>query len=124
MPEPRREKAATGRPQFAPTPEDRETCEELSGLLVPHETIARIIGIDPKTLRRHFRHELGHGRERVVAKLKAVVYGRAKLGSMRACCYLLDRMLVWPEPTEGERQPVEVRIIGGLRAIASDQGTQ
>jgi hypothetical protein len=38
-----------------PTDEQRRTVKTMSGFGVPHDNIATHIGIDPKTLRKHFR---------------------------------------------------------------------
>src|SRR5689334_7618493 len=90
----------SGRPEFIPTKHDRETALELAGLLVPHKTIAKIIGIDDKTLRRHMAEELAHGIELVSARIKSNIYAHARKGSIRANCYLADRMHLWPAPPE------------------------
>lgn len=94
----RGKKDKRGRPTFEPTAKHREQVEVLSGLFVQQATVAHLLDIDAKTLRKHFRAELDHGGERTVAKLKAIVFAAAKQGSLRACCYLLDRMgAAWPE---------------------------
>ena len=56
---------------FIPTDEQRRTVRALSGYGVPHEGIAIHIGIDAKTLRKHFQVRArpgirrGHPRQRV-----------------------------------------------------------
>ena len=47
---------------FEPTEEQRRTVKALSGYGVPQEGIAVHIGIDAKTLRKHFRDELDRNR--------------------------------------------------------------
>jgi hypothetical protein len=81
----RGKKDKRGRPTFEPTAKHREQVEVLSGLFVQQATVAHLLDIDAKTLRKHFRAELDHGGERTVAKLKAIVFAAAKQGSLRAC---------------------------------------
>jgi transposase-like protein len=50
--------------EFRPTEEQRRLVRAFAGFGVPQEDIARHIGIEPKTLRRHFREELGRSRPR------------------------------------------------------------
>ena len=47
-----------GRPAFAPSAEQRKQVETMAGYGIPEEDIALVLGIDPKTLRKHFRLEL------------------------------------------------------------------
>ena len=47
-----------GRPSHEPTPVSRRNVEALAGYGVPEVDIAGVIGIDPKTLRKHYREEL------------------------------------------------------------------
>ena len=99
----------------------RENVEVLVGLMVPEATVARTMGIDVKTLKKHFREELDHGHERTVSKLKSIIHAKAREGSIRAATYLLDRMGVWPDPENGAAAPHELKIhvIGGLAAATS-----
>ena len=46
---------------FRPTDEHRRTVKAMAGLGVPHEGIAVLIEIDPKTLRKYFHAELERG---------------------------------------------------------------
>ena len=43
-----------GRPAHVPTDENRNMVESLSGFGIPQDEIARLVGIDPKTLRFHY----------------------------------------------------------------------
>jgi len=109
-----------GRPPYSPTANDREMVERLAGLLVAQVTIANdFLKIDEKTLVKHFRSELDNGKARVIGKLKSTVYIAAiQKGSLRAACYLLDRLGVWPQPTESNGLP-KIVVYGGTHAIPS-----
>lgn len=109
------------RQPFEPTQKQRENVEILIGLMVPQEVVAHLLEIDAKTLRKHFRVELDHGHARTVSKLKAIIFGAARSGSIRASCYLLDRMNVWPIPENGaaqqQQQPMVIRVVGGAASV-------
>lgn len=57
-----------------PTPQRRRLVEALGANGVRQETIARVLGIDPKTLRKHYRNELD-------------------LGAVRATCAVAEALL-------------------------------
>ena len=50
-----------GRRGHKPDPAGRRQVEALAGYGIPEAEIAGVIGIDAKTLRKHYRHELDHG---------------------------------------------------------------
>ena len=58
-----------GRPPYEPSPKDRRILEATAGWAMPQERIARVIGIDAKTLRKHFAEELEIGSARLEAQL-------------------------------------------------------
>jgi hypothetical protein len=58
-----------GRPAYQPTDKDRRIAEALSGWSIPQDRIARVIGVDPKTLRKHFADELEMGSAKLEAQL-------------------------------------------------------
>jgi hypothetical protein len=47
-----------GRKKYEPTDKDRRTVEAMAGLGMRQDKIARVLGIDAKTLRKHFRRLL------------------------------------------------------------------
>jgi hypothetical protein len=47
-----------GRPPHAPTERDRKTVQAMASYGVPQDEIAFVIGIDAKTLRKHYYREL------------------------------------------------------------------
>lgn len=50
-----------GRREHLPEPSQRRQVEAMAGYGVPEANIARVLGIDPKTLRKHYREELDTG---------------------------------------------------------------
>jgi hypothetical protein len=84
-------RSAAGRPPFAPTSEQRHLVELARANGVPVKTIARLLGVNLRTLTRHFRQELADGRDRVVSALGAVVLNAALAGDWRAAIAWLSR---------------------------------
>src|SRR5215208_3202039 len=74
-----------GRPSFEPTQSQRQMVEAMAG--VPEADIAVVIGIAPKTLRKHFRDELDTGHIKASAKVADNPYriatGRGPRGGNR-----------------------------------------
>lgn len=58
-----------GRPPYQPSDKDRRVVEMMAGWAMLEERIAKVLGIDPKTLRKHFAQELEVGHARLEAQL-------------------------------------------------------
>ena len=58
-----------GRPSHLPTGENRRMVEVLAGFGIPAEKIAFVLGIDRKTVDKHYRSEIQRGAAMVEAKL-------------------------------------------------------
>ncbi|RNF32941.1 hypothetical protein A7A09_019195 [Paracoccus methylarcula] len=56
-----------------------------------HEMIAQDMGIDPKTLRKHFSRELSSGRVFMVGEMLDILHRRAREGHVPSVKALLDR---------------------------------
>ncbi len=50
-----------GRPRFQPTAGQRKLARSLASKGIPQDRIAAVVGVSPKTLRKHFRRELTLG---------------------------------------------------------------
>ena len=66
-----------GRPAHEPTPMTRRNVEALAGYGVPEVDIAGVIGIDPKTLRKHYPQELRYGHVKANAKVAENLFRKA-----------------------------------------------
>ena len=66
-----------GRPRHEPDANQRRQVETLAGYGIPEHEIANLIGIDPKTLRRHYREELTHGHTKANAKVAENLFRKA-----------------------------------------------
>ena len=85
---------------FEPTDEQRRTVKALSGYGVPHEGIAVHIGIDPETLRKHFRDELDRGSVEATAKVAQTLFHLATVDRNVAS------VIFWMKARAGWRETV------------------
>ncbi len=75
------------RPLFEPSAEQRKTVEAMAGYGLREDQIARCIGdrgIDPKTLRKHFRWELDTGATKANTAVAQTAYRMATSGKCPA----------------------------------------
>lgn len=77
MPDDKSSTRVGGRPSFEPTQSQRQMVEAMAGCGVPEADIAIVVGIAPKTLRKHFRDELDTGHIKASAKVAGNLYGIA-----------------------------------------------
>ena len=75
---------------FRPTDEQRRTVKAMAGFGVPHEGIAILLEIDPKTLRKYFQTELDRGSVEATAKVAQSLFHMATVGQERRGRDLLD----------------------------------
>ena len=83
----------------------RRQVEAMAGYGVPELDIARVVGIDPKTLRRHYREELDTGRVKAAAKVAESLFRKATTDgsqSVTAAIFWLETQAGWKETTAHE----------------------
>ena len=66
-----------GRPAHMPDPMLRRQVEAMAGYGVTEAQIAGLIGIDTKTLRKHYRNELDHGHVKANVKVAENLFRKA-----------------------------------------------
>ena len=79
-----------GRPTYAKSKENQELVTVLRCANWSHERIARYIGCDEKTLRKHFSRELEAGADIVEAEALMVTYRRMRQGNSVATGRILE----------------------------------
>ena len=89
--------------RYEPTDEQRRTVRTMAGFGVPHEDIATFLGIDPKTLRKHFRAELDRGTVEANAKVAQSLFQMATQGKNVAAA------IFWMKARAGWREKVELK---------------
>jgi hypothetical protein len=73
------------RPRLKPTEDQRRLVKSMSAMGIPHEDIARKIGVrSPKTLRTHFREELDLGMTEANYKVAQTLFQMAISGEFPA----------------------------------------
>ena len=86
---------------FVPTEEQRRMVKAMSGFGVPHDDIATLIDVAPKTLRKHFRVELDRGSIEATAKVGQSLFRMAtEGGNVAAAIFWMKARAGWREKHE------------------------
>lgn len=95
------EKKPRGRPEYAPTDEEREKVRVLKAGGMSREAIAEAIGISEPTLRKHFSLDMEIGAAKVTADVIMARYRAAIGGNVSAQNKMLDAVgAVPPKPAK------------------------
>jgi len=114
-----------GRKSFEPTEQQRRMVESLAGCGMPQESIARIMEIDAKTLRKHFRRELDCGADKANAQVAGALFKMAiSCKCVAATIFWLKTRLKWKdslrlEHAGADRDVVSVASVRAMLAEAS-----
>ena len=85
-----------------PTPETQRLVESSSGLGLPHESIAVLVGIDDKTLRKYYRHELDMGKAKANGQIAKTLFSKATSGDTTALIWWTKTQMRWAETVKQE----------------------
>jgi hypothetical protein len=99
-----------GQPPYQPTEADRTTVLVMTAAGIRQEDIAPCIGtsgIDPKTLRRHFRRELSIGVAKVNALCSQGIVRAMQNGEAWALCFWAKARMGWREKSTLEHQMLD-----------------
>ncbi|TQE96068.1 MAG: hypothetical protein FKY71_16850 [Spiribacter salinus] len=91
-----------GRPAHEPTDQQRRQVEAMAGYGIPHLDMAAVIGIDRKTLEKHYRRELDTGSTKATAKIAESLYRQAVEGNTSAAIFWMKARAGWSEKTRHE----------------------
>lgn len=94
-----------GHPFYKPTAADRNTVKFMSVAGIPQEIIADCIGtegIDPKTLRFHFKREIAIAKAAIIGKAVGKLYEAIDNGAPWAICFMLKCRGGWHEKSSVE----------------------
>ena len=95
---------AAGRKSFEPTDQQRRMAESLAGCGTRQDAIARIMGIDAKTLRKYFRHELACGSDKAIAQVAGSLFKMAISGDcVAATIFFLKTRGGWTETSRAQQ---------------------
>ena len=102
-------------PLFEPSEDQRRTVKALSGYGVPQDGIAIHIGVDPKTLRKHFRDELDRGSVEATAKVAQTLFHLATVEKN------VPSVIFWMKARAGWREKHQVEVTAGPLQSVSDE---
>jgi len=113
-----------GRPAFVPTEQQRQLVEQMTAVGIPQESIARVIEIDLKTLRKYFRDELDTAAAKANAKVGGMLFNKAINGDTSAAIWWSKSRMGWKETsvsqhTDGEGNPLAFQVT----LVAPDKDT-
>jgi hypothetical protein len=102
-----------GRPPHEPSKEGRELVKLHATVGTPQDVIAGLLGIDPKTLRKHYREELDHSLAQANAVIGGSLFNKAKAGDIAAQIFWMKTRARWRETnvvehTGPEGGPVQI----------------
>jgi hypothetical protein len=97
-----------GRPRHKPDPAQRRQVEAMAAYGIPGHDIARVVGVDPKTLRKHYRDELDLGETKANAQIAGFLFNAAKSGNVTTQIFWLKTRARWRET------PLELRHSGSV----------
>jgi len=112
-----------------PSPETRQLVQLHSMVGTPQATIADILGIDDKTLRKYYREELDQAEARANATIGGALFNKAKSGDTAAMIFWMKTRARWRETTnldhtssDGSMSPRDVSA-AVLEALKAKHGT-
>ena len=88
--------------EHIPSDESKRLVETSAGLGLPHEQIGALIGIDDKTLRKHYRTELDLGKAKASAQIAKTLFNKAQGGDTTALIWWTKAQMKWAETQKQE----------------------
>jgi len=87
----------TGRTPHEPTKDSRHLVQLHATIGTQQHIIASILGIDAKTLRKHYRDELDHAMAQANATIGGALFNKAKGGDTTAMIFWMKTRAQWRE---------------------------
>ena len=101
--------------EHQPTDEQRRLVESTSGLGLPHEQIAILVGLDDKTLRKHYRHELDAGKAKANSQIAKTLYSKALAGDTTSLIWWTKSQMRWSETVKQELTGADGEPLQGIQ---------
>lgn len=99
------------RRRHQPDDQKRRQVETMAAYGIPETDIARVVGVDPKTLRKHYREELDLGETKANAQVAGFLFNSARNGNVTAQIFWLKTRAQWREA------PSEHRHLGAVATM-------
>jgi hypothetical protein len=118
-----------GRPRHVPTKETQDMVESLSGFGIPQDEIAKLIGIDPKTLRLHYAEQIELGGIKANARVAQNLFNMATKPNregLQAAIFWLRVRAGWSEysPRPPAPEPLGKKATAEAEALTAGRGTE
>lgn len=92
-----------GNPPWEPTEEQRKQVETMSAMGIRQDDMAKILDVDPKTLRKHCRKELDQGSIKATMKVAQSLFKQAtEQDNTAAMIFWMKARAGWSEKTQTE----------------------
>ena len=101
--------------EHEPTLESRKLVESTSGLGLPHESIAVLVGIDDKTLRKYYREELDRGKAVAHSNIAKTLYQKAVAGDTTSLIWWTKSQMRWSETVRQELTGADGEPLQGIQ---------
>ena len=98
-----------------PTDESRKMVESTSGLGLPHEQIAILVGIDDKILRKYYRTELDTGKAKANGQIAKTLYSKALAGDTTSLIWWTKSQMRWSETVRQEVTGADGKELQGIQ---------
>lgn len=83
-----------------PTDESKQTVSLHATVGTPQDIIAKILGVDKKTLRKHYRDQLDQSTAKANATIGGALYNKAKNGDTAAQIFWMKTRARWRETND------------------------
>jgi hypothetical protein len=112
-----------------PTDDTRNLVESLSGFGIPQDEVARLVGIDPKTLRFHYADQIELGTIKATAKVAQNLFTMAckpTREGLSAAIFWLKVRAGWSEytPKRPAEEPVGKKEAAERDALTAGDGNE
>jgi len=88
--------------EHEPTEKTKSQVMQASGLGLPQEQIAALLGVTAKTLRKHYEIELGLGKAQASAQIAKSLFNKALKGDTTAMIWWTKAQMRWSETVKQE----------------------
>ena len=85
------------KPPHKPDDESKKIVEQMAAVGIPQESIAKVIGIDPKTLRKYYEGEISTATIKANAKIGGTLFNKAINGDTTAAIFWAKTRMGWKE---------------------------